>query len=119
MAWSIGSLTLGAGEQPNEGDIEFVQQQRWSRFKPIGYTGDILTYLGTDAREHRVHITCSETTKDSLKTIYDARTAVTFIGPWAPFIVGVSVLILSCTSRKNRSVAGAARWDTWITMVEQ
>jgi len=117
MTWSLGDLTFAAGEMPTTGDLEFATPQMWSRFNPVGYSGTILTYLGSRAREHRLTCYLTETPKDDLVTIYNARTAVTFITPWDAG--GVSVLLTEVSCRKNRTVAGSDRWECEMLLIEQ
>jgi hypothetical protein len=118
MAWSLGALTFPETEQPTAGsDMEFATPQNWSRFNPIGYSGTILTYLGSKAKEHKLRCFCVVATKNSLVAIHNARTAVTFITPWVPGGVSVVMTELSCS--KNRAVAGTDRWECEMTLVEQ
>ena len=120
MAWTIGGTTLAATEQPHDGsEIQFVNQPRWSKFRPIGYTGPIMTYLGSNGREHILRLTLLEATKDAMKALVDAHVAFKFIGAWAPFLSpGVDVIMERCHAVKNGRVTGAARWDTTMVLTE-
>lgn len=120
MPWQIGSVTLDIADEPNEGDIQFVQPQRWASANPIGFTGRILQYVSTDAREHRLHFLLPVTVKDDLKALYDARAPVTFINPRAPFDAGVTVQMTGFTAEWNSSVRGESHWyDCEMVLVEQ
>lgn len=113
MAWTIGGTTLAATERPHAGShVEFVNQPRFSKFRPVGYTGAILTYLGSNEREHVLRISGLVATKDAMKTLLDAHVAFKVILPWAPFLTpGLDMIMERMTARKNAIVMGAARWD--------
>lgn len=120
MAWTLGGTTLAATELPHAGSfLEFVNQPRFSKFRPIGYTGAILTYLGSNEREHTLRISALVATKDSMKTLLDAHVSFKFIGPWAPFLTpGLDVIMIRMSARKNAAVTGAARWDVEMILTE-
>ena len=119
MAWSIGSFTFDVADEPDEGEIQFVEPQRWVQVNFIGFTGRGLQYMWTDAREHRLHTTLVEADKDDLKAIYDARANVTFINPRAPFDVGVTVQMTEFSAEWNSNVRGDVYYDVDIVLVEQ
>jgi len=120
MAWTIGGTTLGATEFPHDGSfLEFVNQPRWSKFRPLGYTGAILTYLGSNEREHTLRIAALVATKDAMKTLLDTHASFKFIGPWAPFLTpGLDVIMERMSAVKSGAVAGSIRWDTTLTLTE-
>lgn len=120
MAWTIGGTTLAATERPHAGSlVEFVNQPRFSKFRPIGYTGAILTYLGSNERQHTLRISALVATKDAMKALLDAHVAIKFIGPWAPYLSpGLDVIMERMTARKNSAVMGAIRWDVEMHLTE-
>lgn len=120
MAWTIGGTTLAATERPHAGSfVEFVNQPRFSKFRPIGYTGAILTYLGSNERQHVLRISALVATKDAMKALLDAHVKFLVILPWAPFLSpGLNVIMERMSARKNATVMGAIRWDVEMFVTE-
>ncbi len=116
--FALGSLTFPSGEQPTEGDLERVQPQTWSEFKPIGAStpGTLLTYLSSPSIEHTLTCYLREASVVSLAAIWAARTAVLWTTPWDG--TGYLVLMKACSIKKNRETRGTDRWKATFTIVK-
>ena len=118
MPYTLGSLTFPSSEHPNDGEIQDVQPQKWSEFEPIGAStpGTLLTYISSPSIKMRMHCVLKTATKDSLKSIYNARAAVTWITP--DDVTGFLVVMTELTAVRNRALRGTGRWDCWFTLVK-
>lgn len=118
MPYSLGAFTFPAGEQPNDGELHDVQPQKWSEFEPIGAStpGTLLTYLGSPSIKMRLHCVLTTASKNSLKSIFNARATVTWITP--DDATGYLVQMTEFTAAKTRSIRGTSRWDCWFTIVK-
>ncbi len=120
MAWTIGGTTLTASEFPHAGTvIQFTGDPRWSKFRPIGHSGVVMTFLGTNEREHILVVTALEATKDAMKTLSDSNAAFKFIAPWDPLQTpGVDVVMSRFSATKSGATAGSLRYRLEMTLTE-
>lgn len=116
--FALGSLTFPAGEHPAEGDLHHVQPQRWAEFEPIGAStpGTLLTYLSSPSIKHELTAYVSNTTRDTLTTIFNARATVLWTTPWDG--TGYLVQVTDLKIVKNRETRGTSRWKATFTLVK-
>lgn len=116
--FALGSLTFPSGEHPTEGDLEHVQPQTWSEFNPIGAStpGTLLTYLGSPSIKQELTAYVSNSTRDSLTTIFNARATVLWTTPWDG--TGYLVQVTQLSIKKTRETRGTNRWKATFTLVK-
>lgn len=68
-AWVIGPVTLALDEEPDDGIVPFGSKGVWAYFNPVGFTGRVRQFLGYDALDPELHLTCGETTMRALKAL--------------------------------------------------
>lgn len=123
MTMSIGGVSIPFDEQPDEGELQFTAPQRWVGINFINGNGRLLQFVYTDAREHRLHFTMSQDTKDDVEALYAAQ--ATGGGPYEfidsehpPFDTGVNVMITEFNPVLGAQNRGLPWYDCWITLVE-
>jgi hypothetical protein len=116
--FALGTFTFPSGEQPGDGDLHHVQKQRWAEFEPIGAAspGTLLTYLGSPSIKHTITAYVSNSSRDSLTAIYNARGTVLWTTPWDG--TGYAVQMTELDIIKDRSVRGTSRWKATMTLVK-
>ena len=122
-AWAIGPVELAFEDAPFDGAMSGSGRMRWAEHNPIGFSGTILQYTGTDAPDHRIHLRVSEDSYQALKAVSDLHQAVTVTAPRPRFQDGLSMVITEFTAAWNRDVPGDTStpgywWDIWIGLRE-
>lgn len=122
MAHTLGGVSFAttAGQNPFDGEVNYVREKRWSVGEPLGYTGRIRTEMGIDPLTHNLHCYLGSTTMAAIKALADAGVAVVWV--YTDGDIGVTtqtVLIVRFSAKKNAAVKGATRWDCEIELEEQ
>ena len=123
MAHTLGGVSFGTGENPFDGEINYVRQTRWADARPLGYTGIISTAVGVEPLTHRLRCWLDSTTYQAIKALSDAAASAGTTHAWVYTdgdigIASQTVLIKAFVARKNRAVKGAARWDCELVLQE-
>jgi hypothetical protein len=119
MAWQFGSVTLAIDEEPDEGEVQFINPRKWAFANTRGATGRLKQKLYNDAREIRLHFLLSAATVADLQAVYEADQAITHINPRPPYDAGVSMLMTEFDALWNGSVRGEDHWfDCNMILVE-
>lgn len=119
MAHTLGGVTFGTKENPFEGEIQYVRQNRWAAARPLGYTGTIRTLNGAEPLMARFRCWLDTTTMNAIKALADAGASVAWV--YTDGDIGITsrtVLITVFNARKNAAVKGVAVWDCDVELEE-
>lgn len=116
MAHTLGGVSFGSGENPFQGEIQYVRRGRWAVAAPLGYNGNINTAMGSAPLTARFRCFLDSTTMAAIKVLADAAAASGTTHAWVYTdgdigITSRTVLIKVFDARKNDRVRGATRWD--------